>query len=196
MNKLTACILSLTLFLVSACSSSVEPESTQTLPNGYEATTTPTIVPQEGLDIGDIAPDFELVSADGEVYKLSDFRGQVVLLNFWATWCGYCREEMPMMQDMYEEYGNGGLAIFAVDVGETKAEVESFMQELGLTFPALLDQDKRVYRNYNKSNGIPQTYIIDKNGIIRDYVPGSFASLIRAKEVRDKVVELLGAEDD
>lgn len=194
MRKITV-LLALSLFLVSAC---VNTQNTSTTTTTIKTDTTTTTVaePKEGLDVGDIAPGFELVSTDGKAYKLSDFRGQVVLLNFWATWCPYCKDEMPIMQDMHEEYGDKGLLILAVDIGETKAEVESFMRELGLTFPALLDRDSQVYRLYNKSNGIPQTYIIDRNGIIQGYTLGSFASLGQVAYVKGLLVELLGIKND
>lgn len=129
--------------------------------------------PSVGVDVGDIAPDVELVSPDGSVHHLSDYRGKVVFLNFWATWCGPCRAEMPSMEKMYQELKDDDFVILAVDVKESKEQVEKFFEEFQLTFLVFLDRNGSVYQEFNKTNGIPQTYIIDKEGVIRDHVPGA-----------------------
>lgn len=115
--------------------------------------------------VGAIAPDFELESIEGETVRLSDHRGKVVLINFWATWCGPCRVEMPALQNRFEAY-DGELVILAVDNDETLDRVVPFVQELGLTFTTLLDigattQDLYLIRGY------PTSVFVDPDGIIQ-----------------------------
>lgn len=118
-----------------------------------------------GLEKGNIAPDFELQTLEGETVKLSDYRGEKVMLNFWATWCPPCRAEMPDMQKFHE---NTDVVILAVDLLETENDIDSvtnFIEELGLTFRILLDEDSSVANTYN-IQPIPTTYMIDSAGII------------------------------
>lgn len=122
------------------------------------------------------APDFQLLSLDGQTISLSDFRGKPVLLNFWASWCGPCEFEMPFLQEIYEdeEWSGKGLVILAVDIGEHPARVKMFMERLGLSFTVLLDVDQEVTLLYN-IRAIPTTFFIDKDGIIQDVKIGAFA---------------------
>jgi thiol-disulfide isomerase/thioredoxin len=117
-----------------------------------------------GIQVGLPAPTFELRTLGGRVVKLEDLRGQVVLLNFWATWCGPCRLEMPTFQEFYEDVD--GLEIVAVNVGDHPDNVEDFILELELTFIVLMDPDKTAESLYG-IQGIPTSYIIDQDGIIR-----------------------------
>ena len=121
------------------------------------------------------APDFQLQSLDGQTVSLSGLRGRPVILNFWATWCGPCRLEMPHLQAASEDarWTEQGLVILAVNLGESTPQVESFMEDNGLSFPVLLDTELEVARLYNASS-IPVTYFIDRNGIIRDMKIGPF----------------------
>ncbi len=118
------------------------------------------------------APDFTLSRLNDEMTRLSDYRGKVVFLNIWATWCAPCREEMPAMEKLYQELKEEAFEILAVsiDVSGAKA-VAPFMQEYKLSFPALLDPKGIVKRLYSLT-GIPETYIIDKNGIIVSKIIG------------------------
>ena len=111
------------------------------------------------------AIDFELANLQGVKEKLSDYKGQVVFLNFWATWCGPCREEMPSMENLYRELKDEGFVILAVDLGEEKAVVRDFVEEYGLTFPVVLDEDRKAGRAYGIQS-IPTTYIVDRQGFI------------------------------
>ena len=125
-------------------------------------------VPEVRPEVGHLAPDFTLVNLEGETVRLSGFRGkQAVFLNFWATWCGPCRLEMPTMETVYRDYKNSGLEILAVslDAGPHSG-VTNFMQELNLSFPVLLDPDMEVLRLYRMFS-IPASFLIDKQGIIR-----------------------------
>lgn len=128
--------------------------------------------PVVGVAIGNIAPDFETVSDTGQPVRLSDYRGQVVLLNFWATWCGPCRVEMPEFQRIHEE---GDITILAVNNGESAATVQSFRQELGLSFPLLMDEKADIQLRYN-IRSYPSTYIIGRDGTILDVHYGALTA--------------------
>ena len=125
------------------------------------------------LSIGSKAPDFELYDLDGDVHKLSDYKGTPVFLNFWATWCGPCRSEMPHLEEVNEEWKDQGLTFFAVNIGESSTDVVSFLDYYGFNMPVLLDSAKTVSRKYGVS-GIPTTYFIDEDGIIQNKVVGAF----------------------
>ncbi|MCJ0931936.1 redoxin domain-containing protein [Virgibacillus halodenitrificans] len=120
----------------------------------------------EGTEIGDTAPDFELVSTNEEKVKLSDYRGKKVMLNFWATWCPPCREEIPAMQNFYDEKE---IVILAVNLTQTEAkkqDVVDFMEKHRVNFPVLLDEASDVSNKY-RIQPIPTTYMIDSQGKIR-----------------------------
>lgn len=114
-------------------------------------------------EVGAPAPDFTLQDLRGANVSLGDLRGQVVLLNFWATWCGPCRVEMPAIQ---ERYNGGGFAVLAVNFDENPAQVRNFANEFGLSLPILLDPDGKVQELY-RVRGYPSTYFIDAQGQIR-----------------------------
>lgn len=116
-------------------------------------------------NVGDIAPDFELQTLDGKKMRLSDLKGKVVMLNFWATWCPPCKQEMPVMQEAYQKYKDQGFEIAAVNIGETDVAVQSFAKTQGLTFPIWLDYNKDITRQY-KIGPIPSSFFIDANGIV------------------------------
>jgi peroxiredoxin len=121
-----------------------------------------------GLGTGNQAPLFELEAADGGMVSLEDYRGQVVLLNFWATWCAPCRIEMPLLQSTFESFKDQGLVILGIDFDEPTDLVASFGDELGLTFPLLLDPGGKVQQQY-KVRGYPTTVILDRDGRIQSY---------------------------
>jgi thiol-disulfide isomerase/thioredoxin len=116
--------------------------------------------------------DFELQDLAGRKVKLSGLKGRVVFLNFWATWCGPCRAEMPSMQRLYQKLKAEGLEVLAVDLREDKGAVQAFAKELGLSFPILLDSDGRVGSAYNAFS-IPTTYLLDREGFIFARAVGS-----------------------
>ncbi|MDO8716055.1 MAG: redoxin family protein [Dehalococcoidales bacterium] len=158
-------IIIVVLVLVSGCGP--QPASPTVSPNA----TTPVAV--EGVNVGNRAIDFQLQSLDGKTVKLSDFRGKPVLLNFWATWCGPCRSEMPYLQQISDNSTATGLVMLAVDAGENATVVQKFMTELNLTIPVLLDTDKTVSKSYSIT-AIPSTFLIDKNGVIQKKILGAF----------------------
>jgi cytochrome c-type biogenesis protein len=121
--------------------------------------------PAVGLAVGDRAPDFETLTISGEPVRLSDLRGEVVLLNFWFTYCAPCRIEMPEFERMYKRYADEGFTILAVNREETAEEIQAFADELGLTFPLLLDEMSDIQFLYQVM-GYPKTFILDRDGVI------------------------------
>jgi peroxiredoxin len=115
--------------------------------------------------VGGLAPDFELLSLSGESFRLSDFRGKVVLINFWATWCAPCRLEIPAIQDRANLYPSD-LVVLAVDNNEPAQDVLDFVLELQLTLDPLLDPGAEVQQLY-QVRGYPSSYFIDREGVIK-----------------------------
>jgi peroxiredoxin len=115
---------------------------------------------------GSQAPDFKLTTLDGRQVKLSDFKGKVVVLNMWATWCGYCRVEMPDIEAAYQKNRDQGVVVLAINAQEGSSEVSQFVKDEGLSFPILLDPDGTVNRAYHVS-ALPTTFFIDGEGIVR-----------------------------
>ncbi len=115
---------------------------------------------------GVAAQDFELPALRGDYVKLSDYRGKVVFLNIWATWCPPCREEMPSMESLYQRLKGRGFEMLAVSIDrEGEKAVSPFAAKYGLTFPVLLDPDGKTYRLYGLT-GVPESFIIDKSGVV------------------------------
>lgn len=114
---------------------------------------------------GKPAPDFTLPDLDGQQVSLHDYRGQVVFLNFWATWCIPCREEMPAMERLHQTFQSQGLAILAIDLKETPDKVKVFFEQYQLSFTALLDGNGAVFRDYQVI-GLPTTYLISREGLL------------------------------
>ena len=121
-----------------------------------------------GLETGSPAPDFALEAADGTMVRLDDYLGDVVLLNFWATWCAPCRIEMPLLQSTFESFRDQGLIVLGIDFDESADLVASFGDELGLTFPLLLDPGGKIQQQY-KVRGYPTTVVLDREGRIQSY---------------------------
>jgi peroxiredoxin len=112
---------------------------------------------------GKAAPDFTLPSIDGQQISLQQYRGKVVFLNFWATWCIPCREEMPALEQLHKQYQSEGLAVLAVDHKESDEQVKAFFQKHTLSFPSLIDHNGSVFRDYLVA-GMPTTYLIGRDG--------------------------------
>src|SRR5262245_5189896 len=112
------------------------------------------------------APDFTLRTLDGQKLRLGEQRGRVVLVNFWATWCGPCRQEMPHLNKLYDKYKASGFVMLGVNVDDDVAQAAGVASKLGVTFPVLPDSDKRVSRQYDVS-AMPSTVLIDRDGRVR-----------------------------
>ena len=118
----------------------------------------------QSLRVGGEAPDFRLKNLHGETLDLDDAQGKIVILNFWATWCGPCRVEMPHFQALHENRDD--VAVMAVNFDESPEKVEAFVTELDLTFDILLDPGAKVQEQY-QIRGYPTTYILDETGTIQ-----------------------------
>lgn len=118
-----------------------------------------------------VAPDFLLKDIDGNLVRLHDLRGKVVLLNFWATWCPSCRFEMPSMEALHKELSSQGLVVLAVALRERAEDVRSFFNEHSLSFPALLDHDAQASGLYEIWS-LPTTFVINKHGYVVGKVIG------------------------
>jgi len=125
--------------------------------------------PREGF----LAPDFTLDTLDGKKVTLSELRGEIVLINLWATWCPPCRAEMPALENAYEQYKDSGVVILGLNVTnqDSEKDIPLFVDEFGLTFPILLDRDGSVSALY-QLRGLPTTYFVNREGIIRTVVVG------------------------
>lgn len=126
--------------------------------------------PEVGVEIGKSAPDFELRDLNDKAVNLSDYRGQKIFLNFWASWCPPCRAEMPDMQKLHEE-DLSDFKIIAVNVGENKSTASEFIMDNNLDFKVLLDSSREISREY-LVRGIPTSYFLDENGVIINKVTG------------------------
>ncbi len=130
------------------------------------------------VEVGTRAPDFTARDLDGRTVSLASLRGEVVLLNVWATWCGPCRDEMPSMERLHQELGPAGLRVVAVSVdgapGALAAggDVAAFAREMGLTFTIWHDPSGTVQRTY-RTTGVPESFVIDRDGVIQKKVIGA-----------------------
>ncbi|MCG8392232.1 MAG: TlpA family protein disulfide reductase [Pseudomonadales bacterium] len=120
---------------------------------------------------GEPAPDFTLKSLSGKNIKLSELRGTVVLLNFWASWCGPCRTEMPLLDDLYREYRDYGFTVLGVNLDENRDQADMLLDKVPVTFPVLFDPQNRTSETYNV-DAMPTTVLIDRNGVVRHHHRG------------------------
>jgi len=123
--------------------------------------------------VGFLAPDFHLDTIDAGTVTLSALRGRIVVVNLWASWCPPCRAEMPTFQAVYEDFGEQGLVVLAVNMTyqDSAAEALSFAAKLGLTFPIALDRNGEIAESY-RMRALPTTFFIDERGIIRRVLVG------------------------
>lgn len=112
------------------------------------------------------SPKLDLATLDGVPVSLTDYKGKVVLVNLWATWCPPCREEMPTLEKFYQKYKANGFELVAINQEESKEVVQPFVKEFSLSFPVWLDPDYLAQREFNTAN-LPSSYVIDRNGRVR-----------------------------
>jgi peroxiredoxin len=138
--------------------------------------------------VGQPAPDFALRSMKGPPMRLSEHLGEVVIINFWATWCGPCRQEMPLLDDLYGKYQRAGLVLLSVNIDEAAEPAIEMAQTLNVSYPVLFDTRKEVSRAYDVS-AMPVTVLVDRAGVVRyvseGYKPGY------EKRYTEKLRELL-----
>jgi peroxiredoxin len=125
--------------------------------------------------VGVSAPGFELSALDGKPLGLNELRGQVVLINFWASWCGPCRTEMPRLDALYRKYKAAGVTLVGINVEPESADALNYLKGTPVTFPILFDSDSKVSKLYEVA-GMPSTVILDRKGTVRyihrGYKPG------------------------
>jgi peroxiredoxin len=133
-----------------------------------------TSLASSGLE-GQTAPDFALKSSTGENLRLSEYRGDVVMINFWATWCGPCRQEMPLLDELYTRYERVGFNLLGVNIDDDSRRAMQMIEELGVNFPVLFDASKQVSKLY-EVDAMPVTVLVDREGNVRyvhhGYKPG------------------------
>ena len=134
------------------------------------------------------APDFTLKSIHGENLRLKEFRGKVVLVNFWASWCGPCRQEMPLLEKIQQRYGPAGFTVLGVNVEGKREKAMKIARKVNVSFPLLIDQGQHVSEAYGV-DAMPYTVLVDRDGrvayIHRGYKPGDEAKYV------DKLKKLL-----
>ena len=123
-------------------------------------------LPATAFELNQPAPDFTLKSMDGDNIKLSEMAGNVVLINFWASWCGPCREEMPLLNSLHNKYEPLGFAVFGVNVEEDIDQAKAFLRDFPVDFPVLLDNTNRVSKQYEVI-AMPTTIMVDRDGNLR-----------------------------
>jgi thiol-disulfide isomerase/thioredoxin len=121
------------------------------------------------------APDFVLRSLSGANVRLSEHLGEVIIINFWATWCGPCRQEMPLLDELYGKYQRAGLTLLSINLDDDKDRAVEMAKTLAVSYPVLLDERKEVSRSYQVGS-MPSTVLIDREGVVRyvseGYKPG------------------------
>jgi cytochrome c biogenesis protein CcmG, thiol:disulfide interchange protein DsbE len=135
------------------------------------------------------APDLSLTDLSGVSTSLADYRGQVVLVNLWATWCPPCKAEMPTLQTYYDTYKADGFAVVAINDGDPTADVIQFAQEYALSFPVWLDPQYIASEKAFKSMNLPSSYVIDRSGIIRLQWVGEISQTMLEKYVTPLITE-------
>ncbi len=137
--------------------------------------------PSHSVDVRQQAPDFTLKSLEGINLRLQEYRGQVVLINFWASWCGPCRQEMPLLDRLHHRYEDTGFAVLGVNVEGDAAPAQKVVDKTKVTFPVLIDERQKVSEMYSLE-AMPSTVVVDRDGVIRyihrGYKPGDEAKYV------------------
>lgn len=144
--------------------------------------------------IGREAPDFSVQTLDGQTYNLSDFRGQPVWINFWASWCPPCRAENPDIQAVYEANKADGLVVLGIAIGEEDGTVRGYVDRTGLTYDIGLDRGTDIAAKY-RIVGIPTHFFIDRDGILREWRIGSMSKKTMEKKVAEVMVAAEGGAE-
>jgi peroxiredoxin len=136
--------------------------------------------------VGSQAEDFHLTDLEGKSQSLSQYRGKIVLVNFWATWCKPCTIEMPAMQKIYDQLRDKGFVVLAVNELEDDAIVREHIKQYGRTFPVLMDRDNKVANQFGVF-GLPVSVFIDEKGVVQEYIKGGLLTEPKIQEVVDRL---------
>lgn len=141
------------------------------------------------IEVGSVAPDFILNDYLGETVQLSDYKGQAIFLNFWASWCPFCIAELPLLQSAHEKYQSEGFMVIGVNRQESRDTAQTYSDDLGITFPLLLNSADDVAKAY-KLTAMPSSYLIDKNGVIQEIIYGP----VTEESLEQSIADLLSIE--
>lgn len=125
---------------------------------------------QRGMD----APDFEVVDLEGNIHRLSDYKGQGVVLNFWGTWCEPCKREFPAIERQYKAFEEQGVHVLALNIAQSNLEVKNYVKNMGMTFPVAIDKTKSVMTAYNVTI-LPATILINSDGKVEQIITGEMS---------------------
>ena len=139
--------------------------------------------------VGMQAEDFQLADLDGKTQSLSQYRGKIVLVNFWATWCKPCTTEMPAMQAIYDKLRNKGFVVLAVNELEDDAKVREHIKQYGHTFPVLMDHDNKVANQFGVF-GLPVSVFIDQEGRVQEYIKGGLLTEEKISQTVQRIHEI------
>jgi len=139
--------------------------------------------------VGTLAEDFHLVDLNGKPQSLGEYKGQIVLLNFWATWCKPCTTEMPAMQRTYDRLREKGFVVLAVNELEDDAKVREHIKQYGHTFPVLMDRDNTVANQFGVY-GLPVSVFIDEQGVVQEYIKGGLLTEQKIYDVVGRIQKL------
>jgi peroxiredoxin len=140
----------------------------------------------QGVNQGNLARDFDLETVEGERASLSDYRGSVVLINFWAAWCPPCRAEIPDLEAAYRSHGDEGLVVLGINVQDSAQLVKPFVQDMGMTYPVLLDESGQLMKEY-RAPGLPMSLVVDREGVIQERHIG----YLSAEQLADYLAKVL-----
>ena len=136
----------------------------------------------QAVSLQESAPDFTLKSLDGSNLRLEEYRGQVVLINFWASWCGPCRQEMPLLDRLHQRYEDTGFAVLGVNVEGEVGPARDIVDKTKVSFPVLIDTGQQVSERYNLE-AMPSTIVVDRDGVVRyihrGYKPGDESKYVQ-----------------
>jgi len=136
--------------------------------------------------VGTAVEDFQLVDLSGKMQSLSQYRGKIVLVNFWATWCKPCTTEMPAMQTIYDKLRDKGFVVLAVNELEDDAKVREHIKQYGHTFPVLMDRDNKVANQFGVF-GLPVSVFLDEKGVVQEYIKGG---LLTEQKIEETVARI------
>jgi thiol-disulfide isomerase/thioredoxin len=135
--------------------------------NLVAASLSPSVPRTIPVEVNYEAPSLTLSSLDGKEHSLEEYRGQVVLVNLWATWCPPCKAEMPILDTYFQEHSDEGFTLIAINDGDTKEDVITFVENYGLSFPVWIDTEHKATINAFKTQSLPSSFVLDREGVIR-----------------------------